>query len=191
MRVLDLAAGAGGKALALAAAMENQGEIIACDIRGEALAELEQRARAGRRHHHPHRIIWDRCRARRRHSTWCCWMRPAAARAPGGASRNCKWRLTPERLAELTATSGPAAGPGGRATAGGRLVYATCSILPCENQDRVAAFLASQHPGFCAGMDRPDFHGFAPARRPAPTAFIAPLSCAADGHLTHGLGPQK
>jgi len=48
MRVLDLAAGAGGKALALAAAMQNEGEIIACDIRGAALAELEKRAaRAG------------------------------------------------------------------------------------------------------------------------------------------------
>ena len=48
MRVLDLAAGAGGKSLALAAAMRNQGEIVACDIRGAALAELEKRAaRAG------------------------------------------------------------------------------------------------------------------------------------------------
>ena len=48
MRVLDLAAGAGGKALALAAAMENKGEIIACDTRGAVLAELEKRAaRAG------------------------------------------------------------------------------------------------------------------------------------------------
>ena len=48
MRVLDLAAGAGGKSLALAAAMQNRGEIIACDVRGAALAELEIRAaRAG------------------------------------------------------------------------------------------------------------------------------------------------
>src|SRR5438874_6325222 len=48
MRVLDLAAGAGGKSLAFAASMQNQGEIVACDIRGEALFELEKRAvRAG------------------------------------------------------------------------------------------------------------------------------------------------
>ena len=48
MEPLDLAAGAGGKALALAAAMENSGEIIACDTRGTALAELEKRSsRAG------------------------------------------------------------------------------------------------------------------------------------------------
>ncbi|MEO8895410.1 MAG: class I SAM-dependent methyltransferase, partial [Rhizomicrobium sp.] len=48
MRVLDLAAGAGGKSLAFAAAMQNRGEIMACDIRGAALFELERRAaRAG------------------------------------------------------------------------------------------------------------------------------------------------
>ena len=48
MRVLDLAAGAGGKSLAFAAAMQNQGEIVACDVRGEALFELQKRAaRAG------------------------------------------------------------------------------------------------------------------------------------------------
>ena len=88
MRVLDLAAGAGGKALALAAAMQNQGEIVACDVRGAALVELEKRAaRAGAT------IIktlpLDHAPAGAACSTWCSWMRPAAAPAPGGASRNC------------------------------------------------------------------------------------------------------
>ena len=83
MRVLDLAAGAGGKALALAAAMENKGEIIACDIRGAALAELEKRSlRAGAQ------IIHALIASVRLPipSTSPLSMRPAAVRAPGGAS---------------------------------------------------------------------------------------------------------
>ena len=61
-----------------------------------------------------------------------------------------KWRLTPERLMpacrlqdELLDHAPPHLGPGGR------LVYATCSLLPCENEDRIAAFLA-RNPGFAA-----------------------------------------
>ena len=90
MRVLDLAAGAGGKALALAAAMENKGEIIACDIRGAALAELEKRsARAGVTIIHAH-ILGDPplINLPPARSIWFLSMRLAAARAPGAASRN-------------------------------------------------------------------------------------------------------
>src|SRR6185437_12886066 len=56
-----------------------------------------------------------------------------------------KWRLTPARLADLMALQDRLlAQAAGLAP---RLVYATCSILPCENQDRVTAFTA-QNPGF-------------------------------------------
>ncbi len=64
MRVLDMAAGAGGKALALAAAMQNQGEIIASDIRGPALAELETRAVRAGGGHHPHQAFGHAARLR-------------------------------------------------------------------------------------------------------------------------------
>lgn len=163
MRVLDLAAGAGGKSLALAAAMENRGEIIASDIRGEALAELERRAeRAGAS------II----RAQ------LLGVPPDYAALPGpfelvfvdapcsgsGTWRRqpeLKWRLTPEKLAGLTGLQDRLMAQAGRLTAGGgRLIYATCSILPCENQDRVETFLG-QNPDF--GRLAPDFHA-SPAR---------------------------
>ncbi len=53
-----------------------------------------------------------------------------------------RWRLTPERLTELRATQDALLGQAAaHVKPGGRLVYATCSILPSENEDRVAAFL--------------------------------------------------
>jgi len=59
-----------------------------------------------------------------------------------------RWRLTPGRLAELIALQDRLLDQAaGLVRPGGRLVYATCSILGCENQDRVAAFQARQ-PGF-------------------------------------------
>ncbi len=154
MRVLDFAAGAGGKSLALAAAMKNEGEIVACDIRADALAELERRAvRAGigiikttMNLPLPHACggegesIFDVVLVDAPCSGTGTWRRQPELR----------WRLTPERLAELQAIQDELLG---RAAAhvkpGGRLVYATCSVLPCENEDRIAAFLRPR-PQFAA-----------------------------------------
>ena len=146
MRVLDLAAGAGGKSLALAAAMENRGEIVACDVRGDALVELEKRAaRAGvtiiKTLHLDHTqpsgpfdlVLVDA---------------PCSGTGTWRRQPELRWRLTPARLTELTALQDRLLHRAAGLTApGGRLVYATCSILPVENQDRVAAALA-RHPGF-------------------------------------------
>jgi|SRR5579883_500385 len=148
MRVLDLAAGAGGKSLGLAAAMENRGEIIACDVRAEALAELERRAaRAGAT------IIKTLHLDQTQPSgpfDLVLLDSPCSGTGTWRRQPELRWRLTPARLAELTALQDrlldQAAGLVGP---GGRLVYATCSILPVENQDRVSAFLARQS-GFSA-----------------------------------------
>jgi 16S rRNA (cytosine967-C5)-methyltransferase len=152
-RVLDLAAGSGGKALALAAAMQNQGEIVACDIRGEALHQLElRRARAGasiiRTHilgappEGPFDIVFVDA--------------PCSGSGTWRRQPELKWRLTPARLAGLRATQEGLLAQGADLTGpGGRLVYATCSVLPSENQDRVEDFLAA-HPGF--SRIGPDFH---------------------------------
>lgn len=145
-RVLDLAAGAGGKSLAFAAAMANQGEIVACDVRGQALAELETRAaRAGAtiirtvplEHAQPDGpfdlVFVDA---------------PCSGTGTWRRQPELRWRLKPGRLAALTATQDGLLDQAARHTRpGGRLVYATCSILPVENQDRIAAFLA-RNPGF-------------------------------------------
>ena len=146
MRILDLAAGAGGKSLAFAAAMKNSGEIVACDTRGEALFELEKRAlRAGVTiiktlplDHGQPSGAFDAVFVDAPCSGTGTWRRQPELR----------WRMTPARLAVLVETqdrlldqAAPLVRPGGR------LFYATCSILPSENQDRAAAFLA-RHTGF-------------------------------------------
>ncbi len=146
MRVLDLAAGAGGKSLALAAILQNQGEIVACDVRGEALFELEKRAaRAGATiiktlpldHARPEGLF-DLVFVDAPCSGTGTWRRQPELR----------WRLTPARLTELTALQDRLLDQGAALVKpGGSLVYATCSILPLENQDRVKAFLAG-NPSF-------------------------------------------
>jgi len=146
MRVLDLAAGAGGKSLALAAAMQNRGEIVACDVRGEALFELEKRAaRAGASiiktlplEHAQPSGLFDLVFLDAPCSGTGTWRRQPELR----------WRLTPERLAELTRLQDRLLDQAsGLVRPGGQLVYATCSILPVENQDRLAGFL-ERHKGF-------------------------------------------
>ncbi|HVW74214.1 MAG TPA: RsmB/NOP family class I SAM-dependent RNA methyltransferase [Rhizomicrobium sp.] len=146
MRVLDLAAGAGGKSLALAAAMQNRGEIVACDVRGEALFELEKRAaRAGVG------IIKTVALEHARPSGPFDLVLVDAPCSGSGTWRRqpeLRWRLTPARLAELTAIQDRLLDQAAALTGpGGRLVYATCSILPLENQDRAAAFQI-RHPDF-------------------------------------------
>jgi len=158
MRVLDLAAGAGGKALALAAAMRNEGEIVACDIRGAALVELDRRAlRAGASNIRTYLLgmpLADEALAR----PFDVVLLDAPCSGSGTWRRQpeLKWRLTPERLAQLTGIQDELLARAAIATRPkGRLVYATCSVLPRENQERVEAFL-SINPAFARAQ--PDFH---------------------------------
>jgi len=139
MRVLDLAAGAGGKSLAMAAMMRNRGEILATDVRAGALAELERRAaRAG--------ISIVRT-AREAEGRFDLAFVDAPCSGTGTWRRQpeLRWRLTPQRLAELCAIQDSLLARA--ALHAPRIVYATCSILPCENEDRIACFLEA-HPDF-------------------------------------------
>jgi 16S rRNA (cytosine967-C5)-methyltransferase len=167
MRLLDLAAGAGGKSLALAAAMRNEGEIIACDIRGAALAELEKRAvRAGVS------IIRTRILGLPPPGPFDLVFIDAPCSGSGTWRRQpeLKSRLTPQRLAGLNETQDRLLRQG--AEAGGQLVYATCSILPCENEARVEAFL----------VKNPQF------RRLQPDFQASPASTGTDGFFAAFLG---
>lgn len=151
MRVLDLTAGAGGKSLALAAAMQNRGEIVACDIRRPALVELERRASRAGAH-----IIRTHLLDVPPSGPFDLVLLDAPCSGSGTWRRQpeLKWRLTSDRLARLTEMQDGLLVQA-NAAAKARLVYATCSILPCENQDRTDAFLAA-HPDFIRA--RPDFH---------------------------------
>ena len=148
MRVLDLAAGAGGKALAMAAAMNNQGEILAFDDSAKRLAPLAERAaRAGATCITP--------AASRGGPLWgdgkfdlVFLDAPCSGTGTWRRQPELRWRLTPARLAELTALQDRLLDEAARHTRpGGGLLYATCSLLPEENEERVTAFLA-RTPGF-------------------------------------------
>jgi 16S rRNA (cytosine967-C5)-methyltransferase len=147
-RVLDLAAGAGGKALALAALMGNRGDILAFDVEPRRLKQLPPRARrAGAT------II--KTADKRGGPAWGkgqfdVVLVDAPCSGSGTWRRNpeLKWRLTPARLHELVALQSWLIDDGARHTRpGGRLVYVTCSLLARENEDVCKAFLG-RSPGF-------------------------------------------
>ncbi|MCG8508236.1 MAG: RsmB/NOP family class I SAM-dependent RNA methyltransferase [Rhodospirillales bacterium] len=156
MTVIDVCAGAGGKTLALGADMARDGRIDgtlwACDVEEQFLKRLIVRAgRAKLKSVKPH-VLADRA------DPWLDQMAGQAdlvlVDAPCSGSGTwrrhpaAKWWLTEDRLAEFTALQSDILGRAAKLIkAGGRLVYATCSVLAEENKDRVEAFLAS-HPEF-------------------------------------------
>jgi 16S rRNA (cytosine967-C5)-methyltransferase len=150
MKVLDLAAGAGGKALAMAAAMNDNGAILAFDDSAARLAPLAERARRAGVH----------CITLAEKRGGPLWGNgkfdlvfldaPCSGSGTWRRQPELRWRLTPERLMELNRIQDWLLDDAARHTmAGGRLIYATCSLLECENQDRVSAFL-SRNLGFVA-----------------------------------------
>jgi 16S rRNA (cytosine967-C5)-methyltransferase len=148
-QVLDLCAGAGGKTLALAAAMANKGQIFAYDSDRNRLAPIYDRLkRNGARN------VQVRAPAPGALDDLAGKMDRVVIDAPctgTGTWRrrpDTKWKLTPELLATRTAEQSAILEEGARfLKPGGVLVYITCSILPEENDDRIAAFLAA-HPEF-------------------------------------------
>ncbi|EZP49083.1 RsmB/NOP family class I SAM-dependent RNA methyltransferase [Sphingomonas sp. RIT328] len=154
-RIVDLCAGGGGKTLALAAAMRNDGQILATDVDRGRLSRLMPRAeRAGVD------IVATRLLDPRRElEALADWQGQADAvliDAPcsgtGTWRRNpeARWRLTPARLAAFTAQQRHVLDVGAALVRpGGGLVYVTCSLLDVEGADQVAAFLAA-HPDWRA-----------------------------------------
>jgi 16S rRNA (cytosine967-C5)-methyltransferase len=178
MRVLDYAAGAGGKALAMAAAMQNRGEIVAHDSSPARLRPLALRAaRAGATIIHSRSLqgAFDIVLIDSPCSGTGTWRRQPELR----------WRTTPDGLKSLTALQDDLLEQGaGFVAAGGRLVYATCSLLPCENEDRVERFL-SRHADF-AVMPASAVWAVGSAPPPGLDRFFkaTPLQTGTDGFFT-------
>ncbi len=150
--VVDFCAGAGGKTLALAAAMANSGRLIACDVRQSRLDRSALRLRRAGAFNVTRRALdsetdkW----VKRHKGTFDRVLVDAPCSGSGTWRRNpdARWRLSSEMLAELTAVQGRILDSAARLVRpGGRLVYATCSLFREENQDRVDDFLA-RHPDF-------------------------------------------
>ncbi|HZV54477.1 MAG TPA: RsmB/NOP family class I SAM-dependent RNA methyltransferase [Rhodocyclaceae bacterium] len=146
--VIDFCAGAGGKTLLLGALMRSTGRLYAFDVAEKRLAKLKPRvARSGLSNVHPVCITGENdIRVKRLAGKIDRVLVDAPCSGLGTLRRNpdLKWRQTPESVAELTRKQADIlAGASRLVKAGGRLVYATCSILPEENEMIVDAFLAT------------------------------------------------
>lgn len=146
MRVIDACAGAGGKSLHMAALMENKGQIIALDIFPKKLEELKRRARRNGAHNIETRLVDSRKTIKKLHQSADALLIDAPCTGIGVLKRNpdAKWKLTPEFLGEITQTQAEILRDySSMLKPGGTLVYATCSILPQENEQQIKAFLNS------------------------------------------------
>lgn len=149
--VVDFCAGAGGKTLALGAAMRNTGRLYAFDVSAHRLDNLKPRlARSKLSNVHPAAIAHERDeRVKRLAGKIDRVIVDAPCSGLGTLRRNpdLKWRQSPQALAELTAKQAAILDSAARLPkAGGRIVYATCSLLQAENEAIADAFSAA-HPG--------------------------------------------
>ncbi len=150
--VVDFCAGAGGKTLAIGAAMRNTGRLYAFDVSDKRLARLKPRlARSGLSNVHPVVIAHENdAKVKRLAGKIDRVLVDAPCSGVGTLRRNpdMKWRLQPDAIDELNAKQQSIlAGAARLVKPGGRLVYATCSLLGSENEGIVGQFLAA-HPDF-------------------------------------------
>ncbi len=150
--VVDFCAGAGGKTLALGAAMRNTGRLYAFDVSGHRLENLKPRlARSGLSNVYPAQIAHERDeRIKRLAGKIDRVLVDAPCSGLGTLRRNpdLKWRQSPQAVKELQAKQAAILASASRLLkSGGQLVYATCSVLPGENEDIVRSF-GDAHPDF-------------------------------------------
>ncbi|HRN98703.1 MAG TPA: methyltransferase domain-containing protein [Flavobacterium sp.] len=147
MRVVDACAGAGGKTLHLAALMQNKGQLIAMDLYENKLKELKMRARRNEAFNIEYRVIDSSKPIKKLHEKADRVLIDAPCSGLGVLKRNpdAKWKLQPEFLDNIRATQAEILENYSRMVKpGGKLVYATCSILPSENQKQVERFLTTE-----------------------------------------------
>ena len=144
MRVVDACAGAGGKSLHLATLMENKGQLIALDTEGWKLTELKKRARRNDIHIIEPRTITNSKVIKRMHGSADRLLLDVPCSGLGVLRRNpdAKWKLSLEFIEKIKKTQADILQRYCQILKpGGLLVYATCSILPSENEQQVAHFL--------------------------------------------------
>ena len=146
--VVDFCAGAGGKTLALAAAMQNRGRLVAADIAAGRLRRTRARlTRAGIDNVDIRNSVTERKWLKRQAGRADRVLVDAPCSGVGSWRRipDARWRLRPEDVEELVVRQRSILADAAKLVApGGRLVYVTCSVLPRENAQQVAAFLATQ-----------------------------------------------
>lgn len=188
-RVVDFCAGAGGKTLAIAAQMNNKGHVVACDVSEGRLKRAAERFRKAGLHNIQTRLLaGETDRWIKRHKAgFDRVLVDAPCTGTGTWRRNpdARWRATTgQDLDALIALQARILASAARLVKpGGRLVYATCSLLTQENEDQVAAFLAA-HPAFSVVpvsdaapvpnvSAHPDYLSLTPARHDTDGFFAA------------------
>ncbi|RAR70082.1 RsmB/NOP family class I SAM-dependent RNA methyltransferase [Flavobacterium aciduliphilum] len=148
MRVVDACAGAGGKTLHMASLMQNKGQLIAMDLYESKLKQLKLRAKRNGAFNIEYRIIDSTKVIKKLHEKADRVLIDAPCSGLGVLKRNpdSKWKLQPEFIdnirnvqAEVLDNYSKMVKPGGK------LVYATCSILPSENKEQVNQFLTTEN----------------------------------------------
>jgi 16S rRNA (cytosine967-C5)-methyltransferase len=143
MLVIDACAGAGGKSLHIAAAMKNKGKIISMDVEERKLKELQKRAdRSGAGIIFP-QLISDKVIHTLENSAERLLLDvPCSGLGVLRRNPDAKWKLSPQFIAQIKMTQQEIITKySGMLKPGGIMVYATCSILPGENQEQVSMFL--------------------------------------------------
>lgn len=147
MRVVDACAGGGGKTLHLAAMLQNKGSLIALDTLAWKLDELRIRARRAGATNIETRVIENKKVIKRLYGTADRLLLDVPCSGLGVLRRNpdSKWKLTPDFINNLRTTQRDILSSYSAMTKpGGLMVYATCSIMPSENEQQVQHFLQSE-----------------------------------------------
>ncbi len=156
MRVVDACAGAGGKTLHLAALMKNKGQIIALDIYGWKLTELKRRAKRAGAHNIEARLISDNKVIKRLHEKADRLLIDSPCSGLGVLKRNpdSKWKIDQAFIDRIKGEQQQILQDYSKILKkGGQMIYATCSILPSENNEQVETFLKN-NPDFTLIKDQ-------------------------------------
>jgi len=148
MRVADFCAGAGGKTLALAAHMQGKGRIVACDVIPGRLMRSAERFRRAGAHNIETKLLRDENDPwiKRRKESFDRVLADVPCSGTGTWRRNPdqRWRTWGQGLKEICALQGRILNAAARLVKpGGRLIYATCSLLPEENERQIETFLST------------------------------------------------
>jgi len=147
MRVVDACAGGGGKTLHLAALMQNKGRIIAMDTEAWKLNELKKRARRAGASNIETRVIESSKIIKRQENSADRLLLDVPCSGLGVLKRNpdAKWKLSSEAIEKVKLTQQKIINEYSVIVKpGGMMVYATCSVLPSENEKQVEKFLSEK-----------------------------------------------
>jgi 16S rRNA (cytosine967-C5)-methyltransferase len=188
MQIADYCAGAGGKTLAIAAGMNNKGRVVAMDVLDSRLDRSAQRLRRAGAHNVERRSIVDNAKwLKRQKEAFDRVLVDAPCTGTGTWRRNPdgRWTLAPEDLAELVPKQAAILDAAARLVKpGGGLVYATCSVLPAEDERQIEAFV-ERHPEFSV-VPVVDL-GMLPESASGPYLRLSPLKHGTDGFFAAAL----